>query len=331
MEKIKIIQNFTNFKQNKCFRETELMIWTANLIQYHKFGYTVKLYCTPDAIPFLKEWNLFDLYDEIDDEYLNRKDSILKKVDETHFWSSRKLEALYHEYVELKTDVPVIYSDVDIIMLKPFNIEDCDCLFWSPEIWSPDEGDVYVDWGILSVPENYQMPHYIKENHEAYNCGIIYFKDADNFIKYRDHYYSFVLNNPCTFIAIEGKTYNFDKLRKENNVWACNAEQRILYGLVKHLELKVSCVMDEKADGRCAYGCHYFVYRICWKELEKYIIPPRGWVNALNETIFLALTILNDNNTDLYNFWNSRDWLRNRNFLKIYDPVMHIFPVKKYY
>ena len=276
-----IIQNFTNFKKNKKFHEIELLIWTANLVKFRSFGYKIKLYCTPEAVPFLQEWHLFELYDEIDDSYLNKEDSILKQVDEEHFWSSRKLEAIYHELVELKTECPVVYTDVDLIMLKPFELDNFDCFFWSPEEWTEQEGDVYVDWDILSVPEGYEMPQYIKENHKAYNCGIICFKDPKNFLKYREQYYAFALNNPCKFIPIPDNLYSFEKLNEQNNVWACNAEQRILFSVVDNLKLNAGCVMSGKLDGRCPNGCHYFVYRICWKELDTYLLPPRGWVDVL--------------------------------------------------
>lgn len=327
-----VIQNFSNLKHQKKFYETEILIWATGLLKYKSFGYKTKLYCTEEEIPFLKEWGLYDLYDEIDSTFFNSWICNLGQVNEERFWSTRKIEALYHELIQLENKEPVIYSDTDIIMEKPFNIEDQDCLFWSPEHWEDDvEGNVYVNWDILSKPMGYELPEYLKKVMDAYNCGILYFRDPKVFEEYRAEYFTFVIGNPCELIPQEGMDYDYEDLKKRNNVWACNAEQRILRGVIEQLGLKPAFVMDTKKDGVCENGIHYFIYRMCWKELDKYFFPPVRWLEVLNDTVRNSLQFMHDNYPEKYEFWNSRPWLINKDM--IHPSAFPIFkhPIRKYY
>ena len=74
---MKIIQNFSSKKHVKEFPIMDILIWYLGLIKLRAFGYKIKLYCEKKDFEFLKQWGLFDLYDEIDDTFLSSNELII--------------------------------------------------------------------------------------------------------------------------------------------------------------------------------------------------------------------------------------------------------------
>ena len=251
---------------------------------------------------------------------------MLDKIDNKHFWSTRKIEAMYHQLNVLEE--PAIYTDVDIIMRQPFNL-DCDCLVWSPEEWITNEGQVYVPWRNLSKPAGYMMPKYIIDTRDAYNCGVWYFKNKEIFNEYRKQYYSFCLNNPCKIKLHKSRGDDVKDLETNNSVWACNAEQRILKAVLTEYNQKVNCVMPLRGKGWSKQGVHFFFYRISWKYLnDKDWNPAPDALSMLNLTIYECLTSLKNFNQDFYNFWLNKEWLKG--FFDDFDAKEKKYPVKEY-
>ena len=319
-----VFNTFTNYQRVKKLPETDILIWTVCLLRYKMFGYTTKLFCTKADIPFLKEWHLIELYDVIDTD-LFENCPMLDKIDNKHFWSTRKIEAMYYQLFILEE--PAVYTDVDIIMRMPFDLSH-DALVWSPEAWNTNEGQVYVPWRNLSKPQGYRMPQYIIDTKDAYNCGVWYFKNRDVFKEYRDEYYGFCLNNPCKI-----KHQNRDDvkdLETNNSVWACNAEQRILKGVLTHNNQDVACVMPNRCKGWSKQGVHFFFYRISWKYLnDKEWNPAPDALSMLNLTIYECLASLKSFNMNFYNFWLSRPWLKG--FFENFDAKEKEYPIKEYF
>lgn len=318
-----IFNTFTNYQRVKKLPEVDILIWTTCLIRYKMFGYTTKLFCTKTDIPFLKEWHLFELYDIIDVD-LFENNLMLKSIDNTHFWSSRKIEAMYYQLNILEE--PSIYTDVDIIMRKPFDTSK-DVLVWSPEEWNTNEGQVYVPWRNLSKPKGYRMPQYIIDTKDAYNCGVWYFKNKEVFNEYRNQYYGFSINNPC---EIKHRNRDdVDDLITNNSVWACNAEQRILKAVLLHYNQDVAFVMPYKGRGWSKEGVHYFFYRISWQYLHsKEWLPAPDALAMLNLTIAECLGSIKQLSEEWYKFWLDRSWMKDWDKADFKNKV---YPIKEYY
>lgn len=319
-----VFNTFTNYKRIKKLPEVDILIWTTCLLRYKQLGYKTKLFCTKKDLEFIKEWHLYELYDCIDVD-LFENNEMVSKIDEEHFWSSRKIEAMYYQLNVLEE--PSIYTDVDIIMRASFDTTG-DVLVWSPEEWNTNEGQVYVPWRNLSKPHNYRMPQYIIDTKDAYNCGVWYFKDKEVFNKYRDEYYAFCLNNPC---EIKHRNRDdVDDLITNNSVWACNAEQRILKAVLTHENQDVRFVMQERKKGWSKQGVHFFFYRISWKYLnDKEWAPAPDALSMLNLTIYECLASLKGFNINFYNFWLNKPWLKG--FFGNFDSKEKKYPVKEYY
>lgn len=319
-----IFNTFTNYKRIAKLPETDVLIWATCLIRYKIFGYTTKIFCTQKDIQFLKDWHLFELYDIIDTQLFTNC-PILEKIDNTHFWSTRKIEAMYYQLYILNE--PAIYTDIDIIMRQPFDLSG-DVLVWSPEEWSTDEGSIYVPWRNLSKPKGYIMPKWIIDTRDAYNCGVWYFKNREVFAQYRDEYYNFCLGNPC--IIKHKNRDDVADLDSNNAVWACNAEQRILKAVLTHNKQQVKFVMPERKKGWSKQGVHYFFYRISWRFLnDKDWDPAPDALPMLNLTIFECIKTIQQYSKQLYDFWSTRPWLLN--FEASIDIKNKIYPIKEYY
>lgn len=233
----------TRLKENK-LSQLDIQVWKAGLIVYKEFGYTTKLYCETADIPALKENGIFDLYDEIDTELFNNH--LNNSVNTKYFWSYRKLEALYHEF-NISNDS--IYSDTDIIMLEPFNLDKD--LFWCKE----EDPLVYCDWNNLSKPDNYELPEYLENTICGYNCGIIYIKDKKLINEWYKEYMSFVINNPCKLIIED----------YQNNIFACNSEQRIIKGIFEKYNIEPNFITEASTIGFSDKGIHLYALKILWK------------------------------------------------------------------
>lgn len=320
-----IINIFSSLKRFDNYPETDILIWAAALSKYKSFGYNTKIYCMPNDLFFLAEYKLLQLYDEVDTDFLQLYE-LNKKVDDNIFWSDRKIEILHHEFFDLK-NTDFIYTDTDVFMNIAFDISDCDVLFWSPEprlVKFKDNGDInwdttiYPDWKFISKPRNYKMPQYIKEIDDAYNCGVMYFKNPNIFKIYYKEYYKFTINNPCT--VENGFTYN-------KSLFPCNAEQRILKAIITNTHQKVKFIMPEKLNGICKEGYHFFWFRTAWSNMNKYQVLPIAYV-MLNTAIYESLQTLKTNCFEIYEFYKDLPWLINFE-KKFFNTPDHI--VLRYY
>lgn len=318
-----VFNTFTNYQRVKQLPEMDILIWTVGLLRYKQLGYNTKLFCTKADMPFIKKWHLYELYDMIDADLFERNE-MLQKIDNAHFWSTRKIEAMHWQMSVL--DEPAIYSDTDIIMRSRFDLSH-DALMWSPESWNTNEGQVYVPWRNLSKPEGYKMPQHIVDTKDAYNCGVWWFKDKGMFEEYRKEYYDFCIGNPC---KIKHRNRDdVDDLITNNSVWACNAEQRILKAVLDHHKQDVACVMPARGKGWSKQGVHYFFYRISWKYLnDKDYNPAPDALSMLNLTIYECLVSLKAYNKGFYEFWLDRPWLKG--FFENFDAKEKVWPVKEY-
>ena len=259
---MKIINNFSTLKKDKKFDKMDLLFWKTSCFKYKDSGYDLKLYCKSENIEFLKENDIYNIYDEIDTDFLDNFTEPLD-IDETVFWSHRKLRCIEHEFSI--NEKPFIYSDTDVICEKPLKIkEDADAMFWQLE--NPSNNEVldfsitYIPWKCLSKPVNYKMPNYYAKIKSAYNCGIMYFKSKEVFLGYLKQYLDFVAGNP-------GKIYNSCA---STAVFASNAEQRILYAYLKHTKANVQLILNGRnRNGLSKNYNHYFLYKALWKEFDK--------------------------------------------------------------
>lgn len=298
---MRIIQNFSSGKHIKTLPVTDILIWYVGLLSLKQDNHILKLYCKESDVPFLKKWGLFELYDEFDFETL---ETFVPTIDETNFWSVRKLECIRHEF-EVSTET-FIYMDTDIIMQAPISF-DKDVIVWSPETKSL----VYLPWVDFSFPPNYKLPEWLATTDTAYNCGILGFKQKQVFDQYLAEYYNFTTNNPC-------KLYNL-KLNRPDElrcIWACNAEQRILKGLCSYLNLAINYIMDTPEVGISPQGIHFYILRHNWRRIA--LLTELKQTDLLKPTVELlnkyllnllenlppeALKLFTTNSIDLYNLY----------------------------
>lgn len=252
---MKIIQNFTSNKHYQNIPIIDILIWSCGLNNLKVFKHKLKLYCKSSDIKFLKDWGLFDFYDEIDTSFLETFEST---VNETNFWSIRKLACIEHEF-DISAE-PFIYMDTDIIMNIPLS-NPSDLLVWGLE---PQRG-VYLSWEHYSLPYGYSLPDWLKNTHDAYNCGVLAFKNKEFFNLYLKEFYKFTEGNVCLLSESAEKTFLDSEKRA---IWACTAEQRILKGLAEKLNWDVTAVNTEAHEHMSESGIHYYILRNNWRQLR---------------------------------------------------------------
>ena len=144
------------------------------------------------------------------------------------------------------------------------------------------------------------MPGFIKKEKDAYNCGIMWFKDPDLYKFYYEQYLRFALNNPCEITGVP---------EYGNNLFACNGEQRILKACLTQKKAKVGMVMPEKKFGLSEQGNHYYWFRAAWRlsgdfdiSDENHIADQRrlGCFRCLNDLVDMCLKIIGMYNVDIY-------------------------------
>lgn len=303
---ITVFNNFTS-GTNTGLPKVDVLIWIAGLLKYRSFGYRTKLYCTKNDIQFLKEKGLYDLYDEIDDEFLEGKaKEALSRLNGKRFWSARKLECLYHEWVDLGNR-DSIYSDTDVTMNVPFDLNGKDLLVWSPEIHK--QVSIYVPWDMLTSPYGYERPEFISNCDDAFNCGVIWFRDFELFKRWYAEYHRWADGNPCMISP--------DIVDGNNNIFACNGEQRILKAVADDAGIKVGFVMNPQNKGICDSGSHWYWYRVIWRLCQK----QGAWCNegheseseplvSLNIAILNCLKTIKELNPGLFDKISAEDWLK---------------------
>ena len=300
---MKVIQNFSSNKHIVTLPILDILIWAAGLLRLRKLGHTIKLYCKDSDIDFLKEWKLYDLYDEIDTNFLN---NYISPINDTNFWSVRKLACIEHEF-KINSE-QFIYIDTDIILNIPLQIPG-DLLVWSPE---PDLG-VYLDWDHYSLPSNYILPQWLLTTKDAYNCGVLGFKTYELFKQYLNEYYSFTINNKCKLSSVLEETFLPTEKRA---IWACTAEQRILKALADYKNWDVAAININNHECISESGIHYYILRNNWRVLRdnKAMLTEdqqKFFKNQLNITLQFILSILPEEirnyyitkNNYLQNFW----------------------------
>ena len=291
---MKIVQNFSSKKHIKRLPLFDIMIWYVGLTHYKQLGYTTKLYCEKKDFPFLKKWGLYDLYDEIDTKFLPtlKDDQRFIKINGTNFWSVRKLFCIENEFKVSKE--PFIYSDTDIILIKKIYLPDeADILAWTVE-----HENIYIDWENMSVPPDYIMPDFMKDVYEAFNCGLMWFKDYPRFNEYFNEYLKFTSLNPC--ILADNVTEDATTVK---NIWACNAEQRILTAMATKNDWNVILFMvksDIGIDGFSPNGIHYYLLRGALRQTAG---KNNGefWLGFLSNQVKYLLDEIKETNIDLFN------------------------------
>ena len=275
---VTVFNNFTSGARTK-YPKIDILIWLAGLVMYKSFGYRTKLYCTEEDIGFLKDNRLYDLYDEIDTQTLaTEAKEALSKVDGKRFWSTRKLECMRHEWLVLG-NADSVYSDVDVVMRKPFSLEGIDALTWSPEVHK--KVSIYIDWSLMTSPAGYERPEWMAKCDDAYNCGVVWFRDKEMFEEWYREYHRWADGNMC-FVSP-------DVTDQQNNLFACNGEQRILKAVLDHRGAKVGCVMDPQGKGLCEDGSHWYWFRVIWRMAQK----ANAWDSTPNPEQNEAVAMLN--------------------------------------
>ena len=258
---MKWINNFTSNKHVANTPFFDIMVWYVSVYNAKLFGYTTKLYCTPKDVDWLEKRGILSLYDEVDVDFLSDEGNY-PDVDQTKFWSIRKLICINHEF-EI-SDEPFVFADVDVVLFRPLELGDADLGVWSPDPYGPS-APIYCDWKYLSAPPHYRLPSYVRDVKHAYNCGILYFREARYFRTYYRHFLDWTVGNPCRILV----EYEADGEATLRNIWACNAEQRILAAVSDKWRWKVFQVMPEVGIGICERGIHFYIYRAMWRRMRE--------------------------------------------------------------
>jgi hypothetical protein len=144
------------------------------------------------------------------------------------------------------------------------------------------------------------MPEFIKKEKDAYNCGIMWFKDPDLYKFYREQYLRFALNNPCEIKDVP---------EYGNNLFACNGEQRILKACLTQKKAKIGMIMPEKKFGLSTNGNHYYWFRAAWRMSGEFDLNYKknpnydrllGCFRCLNDLVDMCFKIIGVYNITLY-------------------------------
>lgn len=305
----KIIQNFSSKKHIKALPVFDILLWSAGLLNFKKLGYKTKLYCEKSDIPFLKRWGLYDLYDEIDSRYLTKleEDERFKQIDGNWFWSVRKLFCIEHEY-SLKSKDKFMYFDTDILLYDHIELPNWANLF----VWSIEEEPIYIPWEFMSVPEGYKKPEEFDDDMIAYNCGILAFSDKEKFEQYFAEYLKFTQGNPC--ILLQGANASEKTVK---NIWACNAEQRILLNVSRIGNWKTIVFANpEQETGVMGFykgGKHYYLLRAILRDFtdETQESFRSFWLDMYNENIKECLEVLEKENPTQLEIFLEIPWIKN--------------------
>lgn len=277
----------SNFNNNE-YSLIETLIWVASVIQNKNLGYQTRLYCKSDEITKLKKYHIYELYDYIDTKTFDKNKKL--KIINKNFWSTRKIEAINKEIKKTKNS---IYMDTDIILFKP--IEKKDCVVWACE----QDRKMYQDINCLSMPKKYKFKH--KDINYAYNMGIVYLNNKKIWKKYYKEYYKFSLNNPC-------KILNEDYLSFVNNIFACNAEQKLFAIILKEQNIIPNLFCIEEKNSVNNLGCHFYLFKQLWKNLI--FLPYKNenrklLVKFLNDVIQYCLKIIKNYDETIFNFYKN--------------------------
>lgn len=308
---MKIIQNFSSGSYIRKLPTVDILIWLVGLIRAKRLGHTLKLYCKQSDIDFLKQWKLYQFYDEIDTEFLSTFES---KINQTDFWSIRKLECIRNEF-EISSE-PFVYMDTDVILNIPLSCP-TDLLVWSPE----PSGGVYLDWSRYSLPSGYELPDWLLKTSNAYNCGVLAFKSKELFNTYLNEYYKFTVDNPCRLNLVDGPKFIWSE---EKAIWACTAEQRILKGIADFYDWDVTAVNLDEHETISTSGIHYYILRNCWRNLDNFFEQLSNkkrnvLINSLTLHVKELLNFLPDSLRQMFFDYNSlfRDvWESNKSLTK---------------
>lgn len=324
---MKIFNTFTSFKRIKKLPDVDILIWATHLIYNHLLNYRTKIYCAKNDLEFLKSHHLIDLYDEIDSDWLESFYDIPRQlnIDDSKFWFIRKYLCMRHE---LSINKESVYSDVDILLRRRLDLSH-ECLFWSPEP-AISKDDIYVPWRNLSKPDGYRMPQHVLDTKDAYNCGILYFKDPSLFNKCYDESFAFMTNNPCKIKLHKGRD-DVGDLIINDAVWACNAEQRILKAVVTHENANVAFVMDKKAQGWSKHAVHFFYYRAAWRYMNDpdYEVTPNA-LSMLNLTVLECMSIIEHHCKTIGNFTLLEHFEKMFPEWRDINVKERVFPIKDY-
>ena len=215
---MKVIQVMTN-NLGKSMEDLEyefgkLSLLTAflSVLKWKSYGFTTKLYVDSDFKEYFSKFGLLEMYDEVDDTFLNNSDKIYedKGISKTLFWSFSKLFILENE------EEPVIISDMDFIPFEDYHkYTDEKCFAYYKEHLSeefyPSSPDKY-----LELKPDYQFPDWYDWNCHPYNCAVTYINDSSLKELYLNQAYEYA----------KGIDYSLTERTLTNNIHVLFAEQK---------------------------------------------------------------------------------------------------------
>lgn len=222
-----------------------LLVWFVSCVLWKYYGYDPVLYTDLHTYELLKEYDIDDLYTEINTKYFE-KDSTFRNIDLYHFWASPKLLSLEYELCQLKNKA--FAADTDVI---PFNNL---WRFWNNAnivVWSLCEyrelQAIYPPKEYVSTPANYTYPSWVQYNAQPMNTGIMYFRRIEDAHNYLTAVRQFITNN---------------KNPKNNNTTQsmCVAEQLFLGNYIFNNHIQYTCIqpLNEGICNRNALHTHSY-------------------------------------------------------------------------
>lgn len=274
---MKVIHVMTN-NLRKPINELEyefgkLSIITAflSVLKWKSYGFTTKLYVDSDYKEYFDRIGLLEMYDEVDDTFLNDSDSIYeaKEISKSLFWSFSKL------FVLEKETEPIIISDMDFVPFEDYNKfvdKKCFAFYKEPltEDYYPSSPDKY-----LELKPDYQFPDWYDWKCNSYNCAVLYINEPSLKELYLNQAYEYAkgINNTLTERTLT------------NNIHVLFAEQKMINICAKHLGIDITETIVENGSKLINETvCHLSIYKMIDNEsYEKSLNWILSFMKKLNE------------------------------------------------
>ncbi len=287
------------------------LIWAAALAEYRRLGYET-VFCSygPEDEAALEQHGLTRLFSRVwridpRERPWNAQDMWL--IDESRFWSFRKMLAYY--WVSETEDLngskrPVIAADADVLITRPLPLDGFDCVVWGPDQdpTNKDEyGMIYPDWEQFEFAKGYSLPAYVQNEKLAYNTGVLYIKDAKLAGRYFDDAVDFMMATKDP----------------KGPHWECcamaNAEQRILKAIVDDAGCHTVCLSPFPYQNVWENYSHYYQLRDVWRRAAKEPNLRAYATHTMNVAAYRCLSILMADDPEAYELFTSKtpfSWFR---------------------
>ena len=253
-----------------------LLVWILSILKWKQDGNEMVLYTDEETLNNIKYYGFENLYDEINTELLSNEENY-KDIDLYCFWAMPKMLSYKYETFELNNDV--VIADTDVVPMSDISRfwRNCNVAVWSNKEYVEFKS-IYPDLNTLPIPDGYKFPKWYTGKAKPLNTGIIHINDKKVIKVYLDEVFKLAIGNH------KGREC-------PNWVTMCNAEQRTLGELVKHLDLSYQVVqpINQGLFNRNAFHTHGYKAHLKGEKKVQFNCNLLTMIKSLDESTFNKL------------------------------------------